>query len=122
MDEGDIGYSEFSEFDQPKDSNTTAEDAENFTTVAQRAGLIKEVVGLQEQLKDLLNQIIQVEGEHNKKKAENEMLQTYVNNLTRQNMLITNAKWSGGTLASWLTPTIPDWAVIFNLPVDLVIA
>lgn len=92
MDEGDIGYSEFSEFDQPKDSNTTAEDAENFTTVAQRAGLIKEVVGLQEQLKDLLNQIIQVEGEHNKKKAENEMLQTYVNNLTRQNMLITNAK------------------------------
>ncbi|KNZ63778.1 uncharacterized protein VP01_1101g6 [Puccinia sorghi] len=34
----------------------------------------------------VLDEIKKVEGEFEKKKAENEMLQTYVNNLTRQKL------------------------------------
>ncbi|KNF06467.1 hypothetical protein PSTG_00346 [Puccinia striiformis f. sp. tritici PST-78] len=52
----------------------------------------REIKDLQLHLKGVLDEIKKTEGEFEKKKAENEMLQTYVNNLTRQNMLITNAK------------------------------
>jgi hypothetical protein len=40
------------------------------------------------QIKGVLDEIKKVEGEFEKKKAENEMLQTYVNNLTRQKSVL----------------------------------
>ncbi|OAV96894.1 hypothetical protein PTTG_07498 [Puccinia triticina 1-1 BBBD Race 1] len=92
MDDGDIGSSEFTGHGpfQPVDSDS--EDPEAASRAIQRQKLIKEIQSLQQNLKGVLDEIKKVEGEFEKKKAENEMLQTYVNNLTRQNMLITNAK------------------------------
>ncbi|EFP87709.1 uncharacterized protein PGTG_13495 [Puccinia graminis f. sp. tritici CRL 75-36-700-3] len=92
MDDGDIGSSEFTGLDPPQAVDSDSEDPELASRAIQREKLIKEIAGLQQDLKGVLDEIKKVEGEFEKKKAENEMLQTYVNNLTRQNMLITNAK------------------------------
>ncbi|PLW07080.1 hypothetical protein PCANC_24274 [Puccinia coronata f. sp. avenae] len=93
MDEGDVGSTEWTAAQgQPPNEESEVDDNEAALAAAQREKLIKEIIGLQQNLKGVLEEIKKVEGEFEKKKAENEMLQTYVNNLTRQNMLITNAK------------------------------
>ncbi|KAI7961217.1 hypothetical protein MJO28_001706 [Puccinia striiformis f. sp. tritici] len=92
MDNRDIGLSEWTGLDQPQHTDSESEDPELASRAIQREKLIKEIKDLQLNLKGVLDEIKKTEGEFEKKKAENEMLQTYVNNLTRQNMLITNAK------------------------------
>jgi len=93
MDDGDIGSSEWTAQEQPNTSDPDhEEDREAAAKLIQREKLLKEIKSQQKNLQGVLEEIKKVEGEFEKKKAENEMLQTYVNNLTRQNMLITNAK------------------------------
>ncbi|CAH7684732.1 hypothetical protein PPACK8108_LOCUS19145 [Phakopsora pachyrhizi] len=50
------------------------------------------LISLQQSLQGINVQINQVKSDCDKRRAENDMLQTYVNNLTRQNMLITSSK------------------------------
>ncbi|KAG0149268.1 hypothetical protein CROQUDRAFT_653841 [Cronartium quercuum f. sp. fusiforme G11] len=77
--DSDIGHSAWSTTDS--DSQVLAKD-----------DLIREICSLQGSLKELSERVDKVQGECDRKKADNETLQTYVNNLTRQNMLITSAK------------------------------
>ncbi|MBW0462723.1 hypothetical protein O181_002438 [Austropuccinia psidii MF-1] len=90
MDEGDLGSTDWST--TPIPSLDEAADSDVVSIAMQRSTLIKKITTLQDDLKTVLERIDEVQVECDRKKAENEMLQTYVNNLTRQNMLITSSK------------------------------
>ncbi|EGG13136.1 uncharacterized protein MELLADRAFT_73819 [Melampsora larici-populina 98AG31] len=61
-------------------------------SASQKDELIREINSLQGSFQELSERVDKVQAECDRKKADNETLQTYVNNLTRQNMLITSAK------------------------------
>ncbi|GAA95987.1 uncharacterized protein L969DRAFT_19691 [Mixia osmundae IAM 14324] len=65
---------------------------QSLSSVVEREGLIKEIQDLQDGLRALLSRVDGVTDECNKLKASNDTLQTYIDNLTRNSVLIAGHK------------------------------
>ncbi|KAI5479825.1 hypothetical protein MNV49_002637 [Pseudohyphozyma bogoriensis] len=59
--------------------------------VVEKERLVKEIITMQEGLKALLDRVTDVQEESAKLKAGNETLQTYIDNLTRNNAMAAGA-------------------------------
>ncbi|BGP20279.1 hypothetical protein JCM10213v2_008416, partial [Rhodosporidiobolus nylandii] len=67
----------------PPPQPVEVEDSFSAADVAAKEELVKEIVSKQEGLRALLQRVTEVQGEANKLKSDNETLQTYIDNLTR---------------------------------------
>ncbi|GAA5875190.1 hypothetical protein JCM16303_005040 [Sporobolomyces ruberrimus] len=60
---------------------------EDASDVVEKDKLVKEIISKQDGLRALLQRVTEVQGEGNKLKSDNETLQTYIDNLTRNNAM-----------------------------------
>ncbi|TKA53818.1 hypothetical protein B0A53_03608 [Rhodotorula sp. CCFEE 5036] len=72
---------------QPPQPDTDAEDSISPADIQAKEQLVKSITSKQEGLRALLQRVNQVQGEADKLKSGNETLQTYIDNLTRNNAM-----------------------------------
>ncbi|GAA6034642.1 hypothetical protein JCM8097_001094 [Rhodosporidiobolus ruineniae] len=60
--------------------------------VAAKEQLVQDIISKQDGLRALLQRVSEVQGEANKLKSDNETLQTYIDNLTRNNAVAAGAR------------------------------
>ncbi|GAA6059909.1 hypothetical protein JCM10212_005292 [Sporobolomyces blumeae] len=66
-------------------------DAVDASDVVEKDRLVKEIVSKQDGLRALLQRVTEVQGEATKLRSDNETLQTYIDNLTRNNAMAAGA-------------------------------
>ncbi|GAA5976116.1 hypothetical protein JCM5350_000320 [Sporobolomyces pararoseus] len=60
--------------------------------VVEKERLVKDIISKQDGLRALLQRVSEVQGEATKLKSDNETLQTYIDNLTRNNAMAAGAR------------------------------
>ncbi|GAA5830133.1 hypothetical protein JCM11251_006889 [Rhodosporidiobolus azoricus] len=76
----------------PPPASVEVEDSFSAADVAAKEELISDIVSKQDGLRALLQRVSEVQGEAGKLKSDNETLQTYIDNLTRNNAMAAGAR------------------------------
>ncbi|GAA6013455.1 hypothetical protein JCM10207_008853 [Rhodosporidiobolus poonsookiae] len=76
----------------PPSAAVEVDDSFSAADVAEKEQLVQDIISKQDGLRALLQRVTEVQGEATKLKSENETLQTYIDNLTRNNAMAAGAR------------------------------
>ncbi|GAA5863498.1 hypothetical protein JCM8547_007265 [Rhodosporidiobolus lusitaniae] len=76
----------------PPPALAPVEDEVDAAQVMEKEQLVEDIVSKQDGLRALLQRVSEVQGEASKLKSDNETLQTYIDNLTRNNAVAAGAR------------------------------